>query len=167
MYLRAMVCKVPVMNPCGKKKTGNGKETGRPFTNQVRMNSMRDRASFIHDPSVFMVAKLTFSQMGGSWLFIRPTYMSSRSLDMMASPPMARLNNDRDEDMFVMRRLNLTISCMSTVSSDVSRPLSWITKVVGPLSSSSERGHALLGVVDDVNNNLVRGLAAAAFPRLQ
>mmetsp|Transcript_16560 Transcript_16560/g.47166 ORF Transcript_16560/g.47166 Transcript_16560/m.47166 type:complete len:287 (-) Transcript_16560:11937-12797(-) len=137
MYLRAKVCKVPVMNPCGKKKTGSGKLTGRPLTSQVRMNSMRDRASFIHDPSVFIVAKLTFSQMGGSWLFINPTYMSSRSEDMMASPPIARLNKLRDEDMFVMSRLNLTISCINTVSSDVNKPLSWITKVVGPLSSSS------------------------------
>merc|ERR1719324_1147725 len=85
MYFLAKVCKVPVIKPCGKKKTGNGKLTGRPLTNQVRMNSMRDSASFIQLPSVFIVAKDTFSQIGGSWLFISPTYMSSRSLDMIAS----------------------------------------------------------------------------------
>merc|ERR1719364_519845 len=90
MYFLANVCKVPVMNPCGKKKTGSGKLTGRPLTSQVRMNSILDNASFIHDPRVFMVAKDTFSQIGGSWLFISPTYMSSRSEDMIARPPMAR-----------------------------------------------------------------------------
>merc|ERR1719324_1828635 len=66
MYFLAKVWSVPVMNPCGKKKTGSGKETGRPFTSQVLMNSIRLSASFIQLPSVFMVAKDTFSQIGGS-----------------------------------------------------------------------------------------------------
>merc|ERR1712091_680293 len=109
MYFLANVCKVPVMKPCGKKKTGSGKLTGRPLTSHVRMNSIRDSASFIHDPSVFIVAKDTFSQIGGNWLFIKPTYMSSKSDDMIAKPPIARLKRLRDEDMFVMSRLNLTI----------------------------------------------------------
>ena len=72
--------------------------------------------------------------------------------------------------MFVIRRLNLTISCISTVSNDVSKPLSWITKVVGPfIIFIQQRGHPLLSVVDDVNHDLVRGLPAAptAFARLQ
>ena len=88
-----------------------------------------------------MVAKDTFSQIGGSWLFIKPTYMSSRSDDMIARPPMARLSNESEEDILVMSRLNLTISCMSTVSNDVNKPLSWMTNVVGPVrKSTSESG---------------------------
>ena len=63
--------------------------------------------------------------------------------------------------MLVMRRLNLTISCMSTVSSDVSKPLSWITKVVGPLSSSSSSA----GMRSSASSITSMTISSEDFPR--
>mmetsp|Transcript_17785 Transcript_17785/g.59986 ORF Transcript_17785/g.59986 Transcript_17785/m.59986 type:complete len:257 (-) Transcript_17785:5523-6293(-) len=159
-YLRAYVCSVPVMNPWGKKKTGSGKDTGRPPKSQPRKNSTRWTVSLTHDPSVFSVAKLTAVQTGGRTLLVKETYISSNSDDMITKPLIARCSSLREERMRERRRLNLTISWASTVSKDVSRPFGCTTNVLGPLSSSSSAG----GIFEAMSAMISSTVSSAVLP---
>ena len=122
MCFLAKVWSVPVMNPWGKKKTGRGKEEGWPSEIQDRKNATRLMRSFTQDPRVLRLSKETAFQISGTELLRKAVYMESRSEDMTISPLIALRISEREAFTVERRRLNLTISCLSTVAKDNSRP---------------------------------------------
>mmetsp|Transcript_74775 Transcript_74775/g.141653 ORF Transcript_74775/g.141653 Transcript_74775/m.141653 type:complete len:211 (-) Transcript_74775:479-1111(-) len=137
LYLRANVCSVPVMKPCGKKNTGSAKLKGWPSCNQVRKKMQRLIKSFTHDPKLFRLANDTLIHSLGKELFMNAVYISSSSGLITMKPWIAFFTSLKVAVIATSKRLNLIISCVSTIAKLLSNPLGCSTNVDSPASSSS------------------------------